>query len=94
MHTREVSPKFLGLNVAKSDIFGSEITEIIAMVLYGIQRGQFDASGLCRGKASFYLHCFRILMFVGRYLSIKLGNVIYLGCREVHMIFFGFPENF
>ena len=33
----KVSPISLDLNVSKSDIFGSKLTEIIAMIFFGLQ---------------------------------------------------------
>ena len=36
MHIRgERSPKFVGPNIAKSDIFGSKRTEIMTMIFFG-----------------------------------------------------------
>ena len=31
----QVSPIFLGLNITKSDIFGSPLTDIMAMIFFG-----------------------------------------------------------
>ena len=42
---RSQSPIFLGLNIAKSDTFRSKLSEIMAMIFFGIKHNQTDILG-------------------------------------------------
>ena len=67
----------LNMNIrgGKSDISGSKITEIIAMIYFRHKNSKTDISGFCRGNPGFKWHCFWILMFIYRCQSIKVGGV-------------------
>ena len=72
MHILGGKSDISGLDIANSDIFRLQLTEIKAMIFFGHNTYQNNLSRLCRGNADLNSHCCGIFMFVFRCLSIKL----------------------
>ena len=56
----EVSPIFLGQNVAKSFFLGPKKTETTLMIFFDTKHRYIDISGFDGGNPDFYLHCLGI----------------------------------
>ena len=53
-------------SIAKSDIFGSKLSDILAKIFWDRKHSQSYISGFCRDNAGLSLHCFRSFVFVYR----------------------------